>query len=254
MIGIYKITNPKGKVYIGQAYHLEERREEYRRLECKGQPKIYNSLVKYGFSEHIFEIIEQCTIKELNTRERYWQDYYNVISENGLNCILQNTLEKPKKYSQETTQKMSASMKDFIRSDRGQEITKNAIIKRKHFWTTEEGLKRKVEMISKFDYVDRNTKIDFEKRTANTDYQARNNKIDWKALQAKRVKTMDWEAKAKKCMKPILQFNKDNTFIREWNSVKEAGETLLIDRSNISGCCRGKQKTAGGFIWKYKNN
>lgn len=254
MIGIYKITNPKGKIYIGQAYNLEERKGEYRKLECKGQPKIYNSLVKYGFSEHIFEVVEECSIEELNIRERYWQDFYDVLSEKGLNCILQNTSEKPKKYSQETTQKMSTSMKAFISSERGQEITKNATSKRKHFWTTEEGLRRKVEMISKVDYADRNTKIDFKKRTANTDYQARNVKIDWKALQAKRVKTMNWEAKAKKCMKPILQFDKDETFIREWDSIKEAGETLVIDRSNISGCCKGKTRTAGGFIWKYKNS
>lgn len=252
MIGIYKITNPKGKVYIGQAYSLDERRGEYRRLECKGQTKLYNSLVKYGYSEHIFEIVEECTKDELNIRERYWQDYYSVIGVNGLNCILQSTTEKPKQYSEETIQKMSVSMKEFIRSDRGQEITKNATIKRKHFWTTEEGLRRKVEMVSKFDYIDRNSKVDFKKRTANTDYNARNSKIDWKDLQAKRVVTMDWEAKAKKCMKPIIQFDKNEIFVREWDSIKEAGETLLIDRSNISGCCKGKTKTAGGFIWKYK--
>jgi hypothetical protein len=89
-------------------------------------------------------------------------------------------------------------------------------------------------MVSKVDYVDRNTKIDFKKRTANTDYQARNTKINWKDLQAKRVKTMDWEAKAKKCMKPVIQFNKNETFIREWDSIKQAGETLKIDRGGIS--------------------
>lgn len=253
MVGIYKITNPKGKIYIGQAYNLNERQGEYRRLECKGQPKLYNSLAKYGFSAHIFEIVEECSKTELNLRERYWQDHYNVIGVNGLNCILQNTNEKPKKYSEETRQKMSSSMKDFIQSERGQEITKKATSKRKHFWTTEEGMKRKVEMISKFDYVDRNTKIDFEKRTANTDYTARNSKIDWKALQAKRVQSLDWKAKAKKCMKPIIQFNQNGTLIKEWDSIKEAGETLKIDRSGISRCCKGKLRSVGGFIWKYKN-
>ena len=112
-----------------------------------------------------------------------------------------------------------------------------------------------------FENVDANHKavfkiglaIDFEKRTANTDYTARNSKIDWKALQAKRVQSLDWKAKAKKCMKPIIQFNQNGTLIKEWDSIKEAGETLKIDRSGISRCCKGKLRSVGGFIWKYKN-
>lgn len=51
----------------------------------------------------------------------------------------------------------------------------------------------------------------------------------------------------------ILQFDLQENFIREWDSIKEAGETLGIPRSNIVLCCQGKRKTAGGFIFKYKN-
>jgi hypothetical protein len=78
-----------------------------------------------------------------------------------------------------------------------------------------------------------------EKRTANFDYLAKNNNTDW-------------VAKAKKCMKPILQFTKDGIFVREWSSVKEAGESLKIVRGDISYCLTGRLKTAGKFIWKYK--
>ena len=50
---------------------------------------------------------------------------------------------------------------------------------------------------------------------------------------------------------PILQFYKDGTLIREWPSVREAGRQLGIQ--NICHCLKGHHKSAGGFVWKYKN-
>ena len=50
--------------------------------------------------------------------------------------------------------------------------------------------------------------------------------------------------------KPILQYDLDNNFIKEWISRTEAKKWL--GPGDISGCLLGKQKQAGGFIWKYK--
>lgn len=51
--------------------------------------------------------------------------------------------------------------------------------------------------------------------------------------------------------KPILQFDLKENFIKEWHSITEAKKEL--GRGDIQGCVLGKAKTAGGFIWKYKN-
>ena len=51
---------------------------------------------------------------------------------------------------------------------------------------------------------------------------------------------------------PILQYDKNGKFIKEWGSGKEAGDELGISPKNISHVVRGQRKTAGGFIWKYK--
>jgi len=53
--------------------------------------------------------------------------------------------------------------------------------------------------------------------------------------------------------KPILQFTLDGDFIKEWGSATKIEVQLKIYHSNISKCCRGKQKTCGGYKWKYKN-
>ena len=53
----------------------------------------------------------------------------------------------------------------------------------------------------------------------------------------------------------IKQYTLSGNFIREWDSLKEAGETLDINRSSISDVCRGtRKKSAGGFIWRYEDN
>lgn len=60
MAGIYKITSPTGKIYIGQtSKEFKERFKAYKTLNCKKQRKLYNSLVKYGPENHIFEIVEE---------------------------------------------------------------------------------------------------------------------------------------------------------------------------------------------------
>ena len=42
--------------------------------------------------------------------------------------------------------------------------------------------------------------------------------------------------------------DKDGNFIKEWESQAEAKR--WIGKGDIQGCIDGRQKTAGGFIWK----
>lgn len=53
--------------------------------------------------------------------------------------------------------------------------------------------------------------------------------------------------------KPILQFSLDGEFIDEYPSVKEAAEKTGIVKQNISSNLTGKYRTAGGFLWRYKD-
>lgn len=50
----------------------------------------------------------------------------------------------------------------------------------------------------------------------------------------------------------MCQFDKNMNLIKTWNSICEAANILGIYDSNISAVCNhGKQKTAGGYIWRY---
>lgn len=52
--------------------------------------------------------------------------------------------------------------------------------------------------------------------------------------------------------KPILQCDKLMNIIAEYESLSEASRQTNIGFRNISTVCSGKNKTAGGYIWKYK--
>lgn len=59
------------------------------------------------------------------------------------------------------------------------------------------------------------------------------------------------EAIRKACSKPVAQYSKDGEFIKVWQSTTEAGRQLSISQGHISLAALGKQKTCGGFVWKY---
>ena len=52
-----------------------------------------------------------------------------------------------------------------------------------------------------------------------------------------------------KLKKPILQFDLNGDFIREWSSATDVGREV---KSNICRCLNGRRPTAYGSIWKYK--
>ena len=87
MIGIYKITSPSKRVYIGQSINIEKRFAGYSKISnCNNQTKLYNPFKKYGVENHSFEVIIECKESQLNELERYYQDLYNAIHpKHGLN-------------------------------------------------------------------------------------------------------------------------------------------------------------------------
>ena len=133
MTGIYKITSPSGRIYIGKAVNIEKRWLTYHRIKgVKGQTRLYRSLVKHGVQNHTFEIVEECLFEQLNIRERYWQDYFDVTGENGLNCELTATDVLPKIFSKETILKMSNSATGRILSQETKNKIGSKSLNRKH--------------------------------------------------------------------------------------------------------------------------
>lgn len=52
--------------------------------------------------------------------------------------------------------------------------------------------------------------------------------------------------------KKVLQYDKNNNFINEFNSIREASRITNVCYNSIWLNCCGKQKCAGGYTWKFK--
>lgn len=261
--GIYKITSPSGKIYIGQSKNIENRLKKYKSIGVNKQPKIERSIKKYGWDNHTFEIIEECILENLNNRERYWQDFYNVLGENGLNCVLTRSDEKRFEMSDETRKKIAhynSNFKVYTKETRDK-ISKSKLgVKRDSSTWDRKYIHNKVYEYNKFGIfvkewdsindVSEFYKIKLSSINSNL-YEGTYNKKYLFFLINEKVDSVEPYRNLKN--RTIEQYTKDNIFIKEWSSTNEAFEFLkLKSKSSISNVLRGISKTAGGFIWKYK--
>lgn len=121
---IYKITNPKGFIYIGSTINLKDRFYRYKRNLVKNQVKIYNSIKKYGWDNHVFEVIKECDEKDRYLFEYNFGMLYNVLSKENLNLKLPKIDDKIISISDETRKKIS----DFNKGKKISEEQKKSML------------------------------------------------------------------------------------------------------------------------------
>ena len=237
VIGIYKIVSPTNKIYIGQSINIKNRKESYRRGSCKNQPKVYNSINKHGWSNHKFEIIERCTIEQLNERETYWKQYYISLLgwDKALFCELYDNGGGPK-------------------SEKFKEKNKHSHLGKKHSLEVREKIRQSHLGKKRPSYIGENiSKSNIGKKKirikTRKDIGIPKSDIIKKNMSMAKIGKPSTNPK-----KSILQFTTDGVFIKEWDSITSAGNFLNIPYGNITNCCKGLNKKIGGFIWKYKIN
>ena len=76
------------------------------------------------------------------------------------------------------------------------------------------------------------------------------------------VNNLEWCSKKYNCNygtrnekigKNVIQYNKSMKKIKEYKTISEAGKLNNICIASISAVCKRKRKTAGGYIWRYKD-
>jgi len=213
MIGIYKITNPNGKIYVGQSVNIKDRKSQYKYLsEYSLGKKIFNSIKKHGWGNHIHEIIEECSYEQLDEREIYWGLFYDVLNpKTGLNLKLGNSRGI---CSEETKRLMSKSAKNIMTEKHRKKLS---IAKLGKSRTEEAKQTLRVPKKSKENY--KNVGKWVKSSTCVLQYDLKENFIkEWSNIKEAEM------------------------FYHPKN----------ISKNNISNCCSGRQKTAYKYIWKYR--
>lgn len=216
-IGIYKITNSLNECYIGQTVNWEKRKRQYKNLHCKKQPKIYASLLKYGWNKHKFEIIEECCKSQLDQKESFYKRKFikKFGWKKALFCKIKD--RKGGQVSEETKLKISKTKLKFYKNNPG------------------------------------NTKgMKFIKSQETCNKISKSLLGKEKSIEHKQNMSLCRLGKTTKKCRPILQYDLQGNFIKEWNKIKDASISLGASDGNIICCAKGIQKTAYGFIWKFK--
>lgn len=220
MIGIYKITNTtNNKCYIGQSRDIEARWAKHLSA-YKSSPdwELYRAFKKYGISAFKFEVIEECSIEELNEREIYWIAQYDSFN-NGYNMTLGgeacNGTNDKIVYQYDLSGRFVKEYKSAHDAARENNIQFTNICK-----------------------VCRG-----ERKTAGG--------FGWSYTKAENIEPIKTKRLGDST---VLQFTKEGEFVAEYSSAKEARRQTGINDTTIGLVCKGKGKTAGGFVWKYKND
>lgn len=248
---IYKITSPSNKIYIGQSTDVKKRWSDYNSLCCKYQPRLYNSLKKHGVEKHSFEIIEECDFFLLNERERYWQEYYNVIGKNGLNCRLTKINDKSGFMSVESRIKMSVSQTGKKHSEetkrkisdagKGRKMSKESILKsvnsRKGFKHSKE---TKDKMSSYFKGLFKGEKNPF--------YGRKHTEEAKEKMRQKKIKHGKSVVSKKDVKKRIKYYYLDTVTGVYFETCKEAGESLNIKRTTMDAMINGQNRNRTNIV------
>ena len=226
--GIYKITSPSGRIYIGQSKHIHQRLAAYRRVECKGQKRLFYSIKKYGWDAHTVEILQECPVNHLDVLERiYIKMYDSFDTHHGLN--LESGGRKNKELSRES------------RLNIGRHFIGNTFsLGKKH--PPESKIKHRLASLGPKNWnygrpISEETKQKIIAKTKG------------------RPKSEIAKANISKNhhRRPVLQFDLNGTFIQEWPSASEAADQLGLSKAAIHNACRGYSKTVKLSIWKFKH-
>lgn len=227
-----------GKKYVGQATDLKKRQSDWKCLtQDYAGPAINAARAKYGIDAFDFEILKECDDDELDYWEKYYIKELNTKVPYGYNLTDGGGGMSGYTLSEETRKKMSEIQKG-----------KNNGFYGKHH---SEETKRKIGEAQK-------GKTPWNKGKHHS-YETRK-----KISEAQKGIILSEETRKKmsdarkgipniKLSKPVLQIDMiTNEIIAEFSATMEVERQLGFIHNHISACCKGKQKTSYGFIWKYK--
>ena len=274
---IYKITNLiNNKVYIGKTERsIEIRWREHRKnfLKLQDDMAIHKAMYKYGPEAFEIDKIEECDNNIINEREKYWIEYYNSFKK-GYNSTVGGDGAIKINYKQildlwrQGLSLQQISDKEKIDRHTISNILKIYNISEKEIFRR--GIGRAViqydlngKFINKYNSIMdaanslgkqnistiRNCCAKQIRSAYNFLWKFEDDNITVEEL----VYNFNLFGKGKQ--KKVEQYDLNGNFIREFNSCREAARYINAPyHVGISSCCIGKQKTAYGYKWKYKNN
>ena len=261
---IYVRTNlVNGKQYVGQANDFKQRECEWKCTKKHYAGKVIdNARAKYGVENFTVEILKECeTQDELNKWEIYYIKELNTKKPNGYNMtdggetssgynLTKEHIERIKEYGMYE----STCRKPVLQYDLDGNFIKE--------WISASSCKREggynQGVVSACCRGERRRYKNYQWKYKDGDeIPQKIEPYDYELThknrsESQKGKILSLETKIKKS-KPVLQYDLDGNFIREWYGANAAAKELGLRQYNIWAVLNNKAHTTGDFKFKYKN-
>ena len=229
---IYMYTNKiNGKGYVGKAedFLIRKQTHIYGSYNKKNK-RDYNTPFHRAIRKYGIENFEVTILKENLTKDEmnYWEDYYietfDLYAKNGKGYNVAKGGRGGNTYAGKTEEEMEEYRRKQSELQKGKNVGKHH---------TEEAKQK----------MSKN----------HADFSGENHPMHGKHHSEESKQKMSEAKKGENHprAKRVAQYDLNGNLIKIWDYAKQASEELGINRGNICSCCKGKLKSAGGFVWKY---
>lgn len=250
---IYLITNKiNGKRYVGKTETTVEARWK-RHLSIAKNPNaqkyaIHQAILKYGAESFIIKEIEKVPTTKLSQREQYWIQYYNSYKR-GYNETLGG--DGNTKYNYLDIYEYYNMCRNTTATAEHFNCDISVVLSaRRHFgnnptdyFVSEDKIEKIYILYTIYKKTIKEIAIIMGLHEGTISYILKNKGMERFTTQLER------QAKPICCMNIL-----DGEIIKEFPSIRAAARWLgnINFAQNIGACCKHRQKTAYGYIWKYK--
>lgn len=226
---IYKITNPKGRIYIGKSSNYIQRLRHYKSIKGKGQLLMHRSMLKYGVSSHKFDVVDTFTNTGIYAegKEMFW-----------IKTFMSNISKFPEMKGINMTDGGEGAL-GCKKSDKFREDCRKRNLGKKHTqeWKDNQSVRMKGNKYSLGVKMSTENKIKMSVRLKGVKFSEEKRKI--------------YESAFIKCKgKPIIQTTEKGEYIKEFPGIYMAQRELGVH--NITLVLQGKMKNTKGLFFKYK--
>ena len=256
---IYRYKSPSSKYYIGQTIDEKRRKVTHKNLANKGvNLPFYNAIRKYGFENFEYTILFTFQSEDrervkvvLNALEKYYISKYKRggkilynVTDGGDGIIGDKVTDKIIAYWNGKSEQEMKDWSDKISFSKSKSVLQFNLdgtfvkeytnIYRSEVENPQEIMRCvRGEIYTSGGYI----------------WKYKDSCKDLLTKEGNLKKGYIKLGKSGPPKKPILQYSKEGEFIREWPS---ASDVQFVNRKSIVECLSGRNKTAGGFVWKYK--
>lgn len=218
--GIYKITNRiNGKAYIGKSTDIKYRWLQHlnNTNKSKFQYALACALRKYGKDNFDWEIVECCSESELDDKEIFYIAKFNTF--NGDHC---------------------GWGYNMTRGGDGQSGTGVQV-----YQYSLEG--EYIRCFNSIEEASNKTKACASGITNCCTHRRKScGGFIWSYTKEEKVPPYRHNSKV-----PVAQYTKDGEFVRIFETVTKAADSVGRTKTQVSMCCRGKTPSCGGYVWRY---